>query len=786
MSTSLIRSAGPCARRLVRLAAARGGLAAAVVTLAGFAVPCWADADLEAVVVTAQRRAENVQDVPIAISAFTANDLERTNIRQAGDITTLVPNLLLSSPYGEEAEPVFSLRGVTSNDFSQNQSAPVAMYVDEVYRSVGALQALQTFDLERVEVLRGPQGTLYGKNSTGGAISFFTRNPDLNAYNGYATAGFGKFSQYTVEGAVGGPIKDGELGWRAAVYYNKRDGWLKSVVPGIEPANSIDALGGRLTFLAKPNDNFTAQLKLNVTRSRGTPYGVRPMNNDPNVTGGNPPTDFYRNAAISMVHKVIDSEGASLKMDWKVADHAVLTSVSGFDYGRWVMVGDDASVGVQLWGADTYASSVHQFSQEFRLASVDTDRYTWIVGAYYGQDKVHGWLEYHYFDAFPGLIQYSTDANGNPLFLYGFDQANSFDQVRSSRAAFANASFDVSPTITLRGGLRYTKDKLTIKNFFALNGGLANPPAYQGLGLPTLWTQSLPVVPGTYVDFSEGIYPRGGVTYPDLHKDNSNVSYRGGIDWKPAHGQLYYLSVSRGYRGAAFNANAFNYDAEVTFADPEELTSYEIGAKTEFLERRLQINAAVFYYDYKNQQFLDTYSANGVLLYRELNAPKSRLQGGEIELKAKVTEDLELRANLGYTDSKYKEFVSHGASVAGNVLPMAPKVTSSLGVDWRVGTLLGGDFNLGGDAFYYGKQYFDPTNQERIAQKSYTVVNARAALAFGDNHKYNVTLWGKNLFETNYITYALAVRDPAQGGLGLDYTVPAEPRTFGLTGTVRF
>ncbi|MFO1464866.1 MAG: hypothetical protein U1F35_00235 [Steroidobacteraceae bacterium] len=119
------------------MAAARGGLAAAVVTLAGFAVPCWADADLEAVVVTAQRRAENVQDVPIAISAFTANDLERTNIRQAGDITTLVPNLLLSSPYGEEAEPVFSLRGVTSNDFSQNQSAPVAMYVDEVYRSVG-------------------------------------------------------------------------------------------------------------------------------------------------------------------------------------------------------------------------------------------------------------------------------------------------------------------------------------------------------------------------------------------------------------------------------------------------------------------------------------------------------------------------------------------------------------------------------------------------------------------------------------------------------------------------
>jgi iron complex outermembrane recepter protein len=752
-------------------------------TLAAFALPCFADADLEEVVVTAQRRAENAQDVPIAISAFSANDLERSGVRQAGDITTLVPNLLLSSPYGEEASPVFSLRGVTSNDFSQNQSAPVAMYVDEVYRSVGALQALQTYDLERVEVLRGPQGTLYGKNSTGGAISFFTRNPDLQKFGGYATAGAGNYSGYTVEGAIGGPIKQDELGWRAAVYYNKRDGWLKSVIPGVEPANGIDALGGRLTFLAKNGDAFTAQLKLTASRSRGTPYGVRPANNDPNVTGGNPPTDFYRNAALSMTDKVIDNEGASLKMDWKVADHAVLTSVTGFDYGRWVMVGDDASVGVQLWGADTYASSVHQLSQELRLASVDTDRYTWIVGAYYGQDKLHGWLEYHYFDAFPYLAY--TDANGNTVQLYGFDQANSFDQVRSSRAAFANVSFDVTPTITLRGGVRYTKDKLAIKNFFALNGGLAGPPTFQGPGIPTQWTQSLPVIPSTYVDFSEGIFPRGA-TYPDLHKDNSNVSYRGGIDWKPTKGQLYYLSVSRGFRGAAFNANAFNYDAEVTFADPEEITSYEIGAKTEFLDRRLQVNAAVFHYDYKNQQFLDTYTANGVLLYRELNAPKSRVQGAELELRAKLSEALEVRANFGYTDSEYREFLSHGSSVAGNVLPLAPKVTSSVGFDWRVGTLLGGDFRLNGDAFYYGKQYFDPTNLERIAQSSYTVVNARASLAFGTDRQYSVSLWGKNLFETKYITYALAVRDPEQGGLGLDYTVPAEPRTFGISGSVRF
>ncbi|HWM67034.1 MAG TPA: TonB-dependent receptor plug domain-containing protein, partial [Steroidobacteraceae bacterium] len=154
-------------------------LAAAVSAVLMAASPAsWGDDVLGEIVVTAQRRAEKLQDVPVAVSAFTSRDLERTGIRQAGDIAAMVPNLVLSSPYGSEAQPVFSLRGVTTNDFSQNQSSPIAMYVDEVYKSVGALQALQTFDLDRVEVLRGPQGTLYGKNATGGAISFFTHDPD--------------------------------------------------------------------------------------------------------------------------------------------------------------------------------------------------------------------------------------------------------------------------------------------------------------------------------------------------------------------------------------------------------------------------------------------------------------------------------------------------------------------------------------------------------------------------------------------------------------------------------
>src|SRR6202521_3746572 len=220
-----------------------------------------ADEALAEITVTAQRVSERLQDVPGAVPAISANELAERGVRQAGDITASVPNLLLNSPYGPEAQPTFTLRGVTTQDFSENQSSPIAMYVDEVYKSVGAVQALQIYDLDRVEVLRGPQGTLYGKNATGGAVSFYSTNPSLTAADGYVTAGLGNYSDRLVRAAAGTPIVDNALAVRAAVMYEKRDGWVNSVVPGVEPLNGIDALAGRLTLLWKPNDDLTALLK---------------------------------------------------------------------------------------------------------------------------------------------------------------------------------------------------------------------------------------------------------------------------------------------------------------------------------------------------------------------------------------------------------------------------------------------------------------------------------------------------------------------------------------------
>src|ERR1700681_701376 len=489
-----------------------------------------ADEALEEVVVTAQRQSERLQDVPIAITALSGAELAARGVRQAGDISADVPNMLLNSPYGPEAQPTFTLRGVTTQDYSQNQSSPIAMYVDEVYKPVGAVQALQVYDLDRVEILRGPQGTLYGKNATGGAVSFYSKNPSLTEEDGYVTAGFGNYSAYSLNAAGGGPIVDNELGVRAAILYEKRDGWVHSIVPGVEPLNGVDALAGRFTLMAQPSDGMTATLKLSFSRSGATPYGAHALNNDPNVTGFNGNIGWVDYGAKYVVHNDMRNDSASLKFDWQLSAHATLTSVTGFDYGRWYEKSDDGGLPItaRLDDPNTYFSSVNAFSQEIRVASHDSGAFGWLAGLYYGRESTHPTVQFHFFDGnFPGAFvpQIPPTAPNVPLPLWGFDEYNSFDQLKDSRAVFLNTTFVVAPTITLRAGVRYTKDKVTISHFYALEGGLADPGpgGFAPDGGTTWWTQTIGAQPATRSFFQTGLAPQGPVV-PEFDRDTNNVS----------------------------------------------------------------------------------------------------------------------------------------------------------------------------------------------------------------------------------------------------------------------
>jgi len=756
-----------------------------------------AQAALEEVTVTAQRTTERLQDVPVAVTAISADELTAREVRQAGDITAYVPNMLLNSPYGPEAQPTFTLRGVTTQDFSQNQSSPIAMYVDEVYKAVGAVQALQVYDLDRVEVLRGPQGTLYGKNATGGAVSFFSRNPSLAQYDGYVTLGAGNYHDYSVRAAVGGPIVDDALGWRVALLYEKRDGWVDSVVPNVEPLNGVDALAARLSLLARPTDTLTATLKASFSRSGGTPYGAHALNNDPSVTGFSGNIDWFDNGAKYAVHKDIRNDSVSLKIDWQLSAHLTLTSVSGYDYGRWYEKSDDGGlpITVRLDDPNTYFSSVNAFSQEIRIASHDAGAFNWLGGLYYGRESTHPTVEFHFFDGYQTCCffpQVPPSSPGVPLPLWGFDEYNNFEQVKDSRAVFLNATFDMTPTVTLRAGLRYTKDKITISNFYALEGGLANPGpvGYAPDGGVTWWTQTIGAQPGARSYFQTGLAPPGA-TVPAFTDDNDNVSGKVGIDWKPSEDLLTYFSVSQGYRGAAFNGQAFNDPSELNFAAPEKLTSYELGFKSELWNRRGTFNAALFHYDYRNQQFLDAFTLPGGLGtgFHTVNAPKSRVDGAEFEFRAKATEDLEVLANLGLMHSKYVELTLHaGARVCcvGNQLIQAPDYNANLSVDWRFAHLQAGDLRLFLDGNYYGKQYFDAFNTERIAQGAYGLANGRISFESTGKRGFAIGAWIKNMTNRQYLAYGLNQKDADTGALGFDYGLVGEPRTYGADVTLRF
>jgi iron complex outermembrane recepter protein len=750
-----------------------------------------ADTELDEIVVTAERRSERLQDVPVAVTALSASDLTDRGVRQAGDIAANVPNMLLNLPYGPEAQPTFTLRGVTTQDYSQNQSSPIAMYVDEVYKPVGSVQALQTFDLDRVEVLRGPQGTLYGKNATGGAVNFYSRNPSLTETDGYATAGFGNYSAYTLDAAAGAPIIDNVLGVRAAVLYEKRDGWVHSISPtpgGVEPLNGVDALAGRLSFLYKASDTLTASLKLSATRSGGTPYGAHAINVDPAYYSGTIP--WFDNGAKYAVHKDIRNDSAALKIEWLASEHTTLTSVTGFDFGHWYTKSDDGGLPITLRLDDpnTYFSTTNDFSEELRLASRDTGAFSWLGGLYYGRESTHATVEYHFFDSY--ALGYFALPNGTPL--NGFDEFNSFDQLKDSRAVFLNGDFTLSPAVALHAGVRYTKDKVNINNFYALEGGplAPGPTGYTpDGGVMAYWTQTIGSQPATFSNYQTGTAPQGPLL--NLSQDNNNFSYKVGADWKPSAGVLTYLTISEGYRGAAFNGQAFNFPQEANFAQPEKLTSYELGLKTDLWNRRANFNAALFHYDYRNQQFLDSFTLPGGSGsgFHTVNAPKSRVDGAEFELDASASESLEIRAALGLMSSKYVELTLHAGSricCTGNQLIQAPDYNASLGIDWRFAKLSAGDLRLMVDGNYYAKQFFDAFNTERIAQGAYGIANARVAFKSAAKRGFDAGVWIKNIADKKYLAYGLNQNDPDTGAIGFDYALVGEPRTYGADLTYRF
>jgi iron complex outermembrane recepter protein len=830
---------------------------------------------LEEIIVTATKRNENLQDVPVAVSAISSTALKGQGVFETSDLNHAMPNLQVSSPYGQQ-QPNFSLRGVgVGTEFNANAASPVGVYVDEVYQSFRASHGQQLYDLEQIEVVRGPQGTLYGRNTTGGAINFITRKPELKGSNGYLTAGYGRFNRINVEGAVEFTPVEGKVGIRIAGTYVHSDPYIHNLLPaglnksastlptaaaygnqstGIQPGIT-KSYGIRGTLRVKPSDTVDLVLKGYAAKATGgqeVPLATgQSTTNDtinylsPNFllgglfgalsAGGLLPTSYSATArglndrqveADTVGNAISRAEGVVFNAKIELSDHLKLVSITGYDSGLYSQLNNtDCDATPLRLCSIGYKSSFHAFNQDVRL-DYSGDKFKFILGGYYGKDSVTADNRPDFFNILSDVrnavglpTSYFNPAgnfNGGPLSATslptGIRATQHFKQQRTSYAVYGEGSYKLTDTVTATAGLRYTKDK----NEFS--EGMAT--FYDDAGTARLITVS---------DFAGGAYflqpvrneagvivvpsfPSLGIPLPGGLKrsgTSGRISGRFILDWKPTENSKIYASYSRGYRAGTFNGLAYGSANQVYFVPPETVNAYELGFKSRFADNRVQLNGAFFYYDYKGQQgqVVDsTATANLVAL-------DGTLKGLELELQVAATDSLKLSASLGLLDSKYKHGTCPAANivafppqvgnclasgtgnvdVGGNPFPYAAKSSINLGFDWDAVHTSSGKVTLHGDAAYTGRFYYDSfknysstpglrrlaTGQFAQGEGNYWVLNSR--LTYSQDH-FSISAWVKNLTDKTYYPFGIAIENLFGNG----YRVRAQPRMFGIEGTVKF
>lgn len=695
------------------------------------------------IVVTALKRSESLQDVPISVSAIGGDVLQKGRVTQVDELVTRVANLQLTSIVGDNT-PIFALRGVSMSDYSLNQASPVATYYDEVYKGNFAFLGIALYDLERVEVLRGPQGTLYGKNTTGGAVNLISRTAELGDTSAYLNLGYGNYNRVDVNGAVNVAVGQ-NTALRVAGTFSRADGWFENVVPGKKDLAGVDEWALRGTIVTEPTDRMRVTLRLSASRQSPTNYGIYAQPEDINRPG----LKRRQIAANIDSDRLAKTLSAALTVDYELSDKLKLTSISSYDYGKLSFYEDTDGTAGQLLEIP-YFDRARQFAQDLRLSTDTGGPFDFILGLYYNREKVFNRTTFEIgkdidSDGLPGITA-NDCAVGLPL---GCLFRNSFNQVKDSYAVYADGSYDLTDSFTLRGGLRFTHDKGAQRNFEA-----------NALGVDGSLIANL--IPRTTLRYSQ-----------------DNLSGKIGLDYKLGDGDLLYASFSRGYRAPSFNAQAFFDPSELSVAKPEEVTSYEVGAKTQFLDRKVTFNLAAFYYDYKNQQFINVDPASAAQTL--LNIPKSRIYGGEADLIVRPSRDLTLQAGIGLLSTRIQRGTVSGVDVSGNRLSNAPRFTANASVDWTVADGNAGRFSIHPTIAYQTNQFFEVLNVPRLRQGGYALLSGRIDWQSA-NGRYTVSVWGKNLTKKFYFTS----RVDLLAGFGFDYNHVGAPRTYGVTAGVKF
>ncbi len=719
------------------------------------------DTAIEDVVVTAQKRQQNLLDIGIDISVISGDALERMRVDEIDDISRHVSNMNVKNTLGV-TNPVVTIRGVGLNDFNANSNPTAGVYVDEVFLTSTAMMGFQLFDMERVEVLKGPQGTLYGRNTTAGAVSFVTRRPSRQ-FEAYASAGYGDYRSLETEGAMGGPLNEA-LSFRVAgKFEDQGKGFSRDRVSG-DDFGSADRFAWRAQLAWDGSEESSATLSLHGGRDRSNSYGIEhfgtqdPATFDvcPAILGGrlDPAScvDFFGYSdtdgdpyegdydLISTVE--VESLGASLRFDRELG--AVrLTSVTGYESLKRDQAEDfDGSAFRSV--DSTWDANIDQYSQELRLASAD-GAMNWLAGVFYSYDQV---------DTGDGNRFDSTDLLATVL-------STDWRQRTQSAAAFGHLEWPLSQQLSLVSGVRFTWEE---KEFA---GGTTDLNPYGS---------SCILDPGC----APGFVGPFALTAADDSIDDTDVSGTIGLNYKPVDDWLFYGSVGKGFKSGGFFGGITFSTAELAPFEAEKLIAYEAGFKGRLAANTVQLSGAAFYYDYQDIQTFIQVSTGGLSVLKLGNVDKAKVQGVDLDLTWRAARGLDLHAAVGYVDTKLGAFNSDiGPQPAGKELPNAPKMTFAgmASYEWPVGDAY--TASLAVDASYTDEVFKEALNFGYLAAPAYWLTNARIALAAADMH-WEIAVWGHNLADEAFVV------DAFDNGVGNGIRLYGEPRTYGVTFTYRW
>ncbi|GAC18256.1 TonB-dependent receptor [Paraglaciecola arctica] len=731
--------------------------------------------NIDVITVTARKKTESIQDIPGVVNVLSTAELRANGTGDAKSLALNTPGVIYSETYAGASSPRITIRGVGDDDFNPNGSSSAAIHVNGIYQGTNGLLNGQYFDIARVEVLKGPQGTLYGRNATAGAVNIISKRPDID-FGGYLDLDIGNFGTFRGEGAVDLPISEDFL-VRVAAMYGSSNGFYEHLGTGpgtdysyapdtITPQENVAAQGSwggadrasaRVTAEWSVSDAtlVTAKLTLGQDKSElaipdvtadnwaeyasSTAFFLDPQ--DPALIDfanalDNDPFTVYSN----MLPK-LDSEqvGANLQIDHEFSGDTTATVLIGYEsLDRDYTTSDNLPFAVADY---LFNNDFSQFTVEARLAGQYSNNASWLVGAFSLQDKI--------------------DFGTNLLFLnsglWQTDVQTDYIQERDSLGIFASSDWTPVDWFTLEAGLRYSSDEVTFTGQTQNNdpyGVYGTPPSFFPAGQVYI---GVPIDPASPLVFDESL-------------DDSKVTWKISSIFTPAKQWRLYGTVSTGYKAGGFDGSTILSAQEALPIDSETVIAYEVGSKYRSKNGLVSAEANLFYYDFSDYQSTAKLIVAGASTNVRANVSDATIQGAELALTLSPIDGLNIKAGAALINSEIDNFQGEDATIEGNDLPFSPDVSWNIAVVYA--TPINDNFSLRSqiDASSTGEHFQTIENNDQV--DSYSIMNARVALESAD---WEVALWVRNLTDEDYNVGFFPTT-----GLTPDTFLKGAPRTFGV------